>query len=135
MLEGQAVVLVAAFSVLMVAISRPADAGALVLGVALAALIAVPLGLAVAALLPRELEGTLVVIGVVGIEMSLPTSAALAPFLPLYGPLDLLAIASGSDGALAPPLAHGLGVGAGLFLLAVVLWTRRVRLQRPARSR
>ena len=42
-----------------------------------------------AALLPRELEGTLAIIGVVGIEMSLPTSAALAPFLPLYGPVRL----------------------------------------------
>ncbi len=108
--------------------------GALVLGVALAALIGVPLGLAVATLLPRELEGTLAIIGVVGIEMSLPAGAAPAPFLPLYGPVRLLTIASGDDGAIAPALLHGLAYGIGLFAAAVLLWTRRVRLQHPPGS-
>ena len=131
LLEGLALVLVVAFAALMAVLSRPPDAGALVLGVGLAGLVAVPLGLAVAALLPRELEGTLAIIGVVGIEMSLPTGAALAPFLPLYGPLRLLhgAAEGGADPLSA--MGHGLAYGAALFALAVLLWTRRVRVRRP----
>jgi hypothetical protein len=42
----------------------------------------------------------------------------------------LLEIAAGTDGAIVPPLLHGLAAGTGLFLVAVLLWTRRVRLRR-----
>ncbi len=135
LLEGVAAILVAVFSALMIAISRPPDPATLVLGVALAALVGVPFGLALASLLPRELEGTLAIIGIVGIELSLPTSAALAPFLPLYGPLNLLRVAAGSGEAVAPSLVHGLAFSLGLFLLAILLWTRRVRVLRATSLR
>lgn len=134
LLQGLALALVAAFSALIVAVSRPANPGMLVLGVALAAMVDVPLGLAVAALLPRELEGTLAIIGVVGIEMSLPTGAMLAPFLPLYGPIRLLEVASGMDASVGTALLHGLGSALLLFAVAVLLWTRRVRVQRHTMS-
>jgi hypothetical protein len=39
----------------------------------------------VAAVFPRELEGALRLIAVVGIEMGLPVDSGLAPFLPLWG--------------------------------------------------
>jgi ABC-2 type transport system ATP-binding protein len=42
----------------------------------LMALVSVPLGLAIGALVPRELEGTLVLIGVVGVETSVPPTPA-----------------------------------------------------------
>ncbi len=129
-LVGFGLALAAVFGGFLIARSEPARSGALLLGVGLAALVGVPLGLAVAALLPRELEGMLTIIGVVGIELSLPAGAAIAPFLPLYGPLRTLAVASGRGGEVGPSLLHGLAYGAGLFALAVALWTRRVRVRR-----
>lgn len=129
-LEGLAFVLVAVFSVLMLTLSAPTSPGALVLALVLTAAIAVPLGLAVAALLPRELEGALTLIGIVGIEMSLPVDSDLAPVLPLYGPLRLLdaARAAGTDGGL--PILHAVVTTVVLLAVAAVLWWRRVRIVR-----
>ncbi|MDP9367181.1 MAG: hypothetical protein M3Q03_02715 [Chloroflexota bacterium] len=131
LLAGLALILAAVCAVVVIPISAPPRPVVVLPGVALAALIGVPLGLAVAALLPRELEGMLTIIGVVGIELSLPAGAALASFLPLYGPIKILALASGDEGSPAPWLLHGFGYAAALFALAVLVWTRRVRLRRP----
>lgn len=130
LLDALAAALVIVACALIVTTSRLVDPGFLVLGVALASLVGVPLGLAVATVMPRELEGMLVIIGVVGITMSLPTESSLAPFLPLYGPLKLLEAASGSDLNLFAALAHGLAYSTGLVILAVLVWTRRVRIRR-----
>ena len=92
------------------------------------------MGLAVGTVMPRELEGMLVIIGVVGITMSLPTESSLAPFLPLYGPIKLLEAASGSDLNLFAALAHGLTYSTGLLILAVLVWTRRVRIRREIQT-
>ena len=129
-LQTLALVLVGAFSALIVTLSEPAEPTALVLGIALTAFVGVPLGLAVAALLPRELEGTMLLVGVVGIELSLPGDAAAAPFLPLYGPLHLAGVAAGAPEAVAPLVVHSLGFAAGLFLLAAVSWGARTRVRR-----
>ncbi len=119
LLAGLGLILAAVCAVVVIPISAPPR------------LLVVLPGVAVAALLPRELEGMLTIIGVVGIELSLPAGAALAPFLPLYGPIKILALASGDEGSPAPWLLHGFGYAAALFALAVLVWTRRVRLRRP----
>src|SRR6266496_3413721 len=67
-LEGLSVPIVAGSSALMVVGSNPPRPWILVLAVAMVALVAVPFGLAVAALLPRELAAT---------EMSLVYAAVL----------------------------------------------------------
>ncbi len=131
LLAGVGIILAGLCAAIVTVISTPDRPAILLPGVVLAALIGVPLGLAVAALLPRELEGMLTIIGVVGIELSLPAGAALAPFLPLYGPIKILALASGDEGSPAPWLLHGVGYAGVLFALAVLVWTRRVRLRRP----
>lgn len=131
LLVGVGMLLAAVCAAVVLPISTPPRPLMLLPGVALAAFIGVPLGLAVAALLPRELEGMLTIIGVVGIELSLPTSAGLAPFLPLYGPIKVLALASGDAGSPLPWLLHGSAYAAVLFALAVLVWTRRVRLRHP----
>ncbi len=130
LLMGVGMALAALCAAIVLVISAPERPVILLPGVVLAALIGVPLWLAVAALLPRELEGMLTIIGVVGIELSLPAGAALAPCLPLYGPIKILALASGDDGSPARWLLHGLGYAAALFALAVLVWTRRVRVRR-----
>jgi hypothetical protein len=125
--ESLAVVMMAGFSALAIPLSAPERPAVLLLAVALETVVAVPLGLMVATLLPRELEGTLAIIGIVGIEMSVPSNSGLASVLPLYGPLKLIEAALGSADALAPAVLHGAGYAAALFLISAALWTRRVR--------
>jgi hypothetical protein len=122
-LQAFAFLIAAVYTVLFVARSS-ATAGPLVLAVAVTALIGVPLGLALAAVLPRELEGTLALIAIIGIQTSLPPDLAIAPALPFYGPIKLIQTSWNSHGAILPYFGHGL-LAAGLLLaLAMVLWTR-----------
>lgn len=106
----------------------------LVTGLAMLALVSVPLGLAIGALVPRELEGTLVLIGLVGVAMSIPPDLALAGALPLYGPLKTLegALEPVGGAGLAGPVMHTTVSAAGLVSLAAWRWNRRVRVARPA---
>ena len=53
-----------------------------------------------AALLPRELEGTLALVGVIGVQTSLPPNLAIAPALPFYGPIKLIRASWTSQGAI-----------------------------------
>jgi hypothetical protein len=105
----------------------PPHPSALVLAIATTALVSVPLGLAVAALLPRELEGTLVVIVLIGIQMSLPASASATKYTPLWGPMQLTEVAS-YGGDLAGPVLHAVACAAVVLLIAVLAWQRRLRI-------
>jgi hypothetical protein len=110
-----------------------ADPGLFVVALALMALVSVPLGLVIGALVPRELEGTLVLIGIVGVGTSVPPGTDGAQVLPLWGPLEVLQIAAGwSTGSPAAGVAHTLGAAAALLALAAWRWHRRVRVSRPA---
>jgi hypothetical protein len=130
-LQAFAFMIAAVYSVLLVARS-PAAAGPLILAVAVTALIGVPLGLAVAALLPREMEGTLVLIAVIGVQTSLPSNLAVAPALPFYGPVKLIRASWTSQGAILPDVLHGLLAAALLLALAMILWSRGSAVHSPA---
>lgn len=132
LLEGLALALAGLFSALMVGMSAPPEPGALILAVGLSGLVAVPLGLAVAAVFPRELEGALTLIAVVGIEMGLPVDSGLAPFLPLWGPLKLVVVARGVGEGLTLPVLHALASTGALLVISATLWWRRVRVTRHA---
>lgn len=132
LLEGLALVLVVAFSALMAVMTAPPGTGALVLAVALSGVIAVPLGLAVASVFPRELEGTLTLIALVGIEMGLPTTSTVAVLLPLWGPLRLVEVARGVEHGTTVPLLHASASMAVLLAMSALLWWQRVRVARHA---
>lgn len=108
------------------------DAGLILVALLLMAVVSVALGLAIGALVPRELEGTLILIGVVGVAMSVPPETAVARSLPLWGPIEIISIASGfSDGAVAGAVAHALGAVLVLLAVASWAWLRRIRIHRP----
>ncbi len=110
-------------------VDRPTAALALVL----MAIVSVPLGLAIGALVPRELEGTLVLIGIVGVGSSVPMDQALAQALPLWGPLKVLQIAAGMDqGPSTRGVIHTLLTAGLLLVLAYLSWRRRVRVARSS---
>lgn len=98
----------------------------LVLALVLMAIVSVPLGLAIGAVVPRELEGTLVLIGIVGVAMSVPPDSGVAQVLPLWGPLEVTQVAAGwTDGPVTGGVLHTLGSAAVLLAIAYVFWRRR----------
>jgi hypothetical protein len=129
-LDVLALPLVAATAALMAVVSQPSRPWILGLAVAMVAVIAVPFGLAIGALVPNELEATLILIGVVGIQLSLDGNALMGKLLPFWGPRRLLDIALGDPGSV--PKLVALSVGYAAVLLVVALWfmARRVAVRR-----
>jgi hypothetical protein len=125
-------VLAAAGAVGMTVVSAPASEGALLAACALVPVVAVALGLAVGAVLPHDLEGVLVIIGVVGVQLSLNQSTWLNLLLPLDGPIQIAYRAGGQSASpVGPMLLHSLVSTLALLALAAVVWSRKVRVRHP----
>jgi hypothetical protein len=103
--------------------------GAIALIMALTVAVAAPFGLALAALLPRELEGTLVLLLVVELQMMLDPAGAAARVLPFWFSREIgtYAVDHTDGGYLRRGLLHGLAYLA--VLLAVVAVGAAVRLR------
>ena len=121
---------VAGSSMLMALVSHPPRPWALGLAVELVAVVAIPFGLGVGALLPRELEATLVLIGVVGIQLSLDVSEGLSKVLPFYGPERLLDASLGGDYPVGAAVAVSLLYAAVLLAASFFVMARRIRVRR-----
>ena len=80
--------------------------------------------------MPRELEGTLVLIGVVGIQLASIRTPLVAKLLPFYGPRQLIAVGANGEGPVAWPLLLTLGYGLGLLVLGADLVASRVSIVR-----
>ena len=104
----------------------------MLLGVAAVALVSVPFGLAVGAV-PRELEGTLVLIGVVGIQFAVaPPRGHLEGLAVLRSPTTPAASLS-RGGAIALPWGRRFAYGLALLIAARLFVLRRVNVTRHAR--
>ncbi len=117
---AMSVPIVGGSAALMAAVSNPPRPWALGGGVALVALVAVPFGLAVGALVPRELEATL----------SLDPSVGLAKVLPFYGPEQLIDSSLGSSFSVWTAVVASLAYAAALLIVALLLIGRRIRVRR-----
>jgi hypothetical protein len=113
-----------------------AEPGLVILAFVLLAVVSVPLGMAIGALVPREMEGTLVLIGVLGVGMSVPPDTPVARVLPTWGPVEIIQAATGiADVPTAAPVAHALVSTVLLLALVSWSWRRRVRIvRRPEES-
>jgi hypothetical protein len=122
------------FSVVIVLGTGPMDTGALVAGVVLVAVSSVPFGLAVGTLAPHELEGVLILIGVVGVQLTLQSTETLAKLLPFWGPERLI------DHSLDPTIGLGaaipvdLAYAAARFAVAAYLMQRRAPREGVSKS-
>ena len=107
-------------------IARP---GALALMLGLTAVIAVPLGMLIGALVPRDLEGTLVLIAFVGIQMAIDPAKESAKFLPFWSSREIgtYVVDPVGNEYLQRGLQHGIGVTVGLILFAAVMAAIRLR--------
>jgi hypothetical protein len=131
-LGGLGLVIATGFAALMSAVSHPETPWLLGVGVGVVALQSVPFGLAVAAVVPHELEGTLVVIGVVGIQIATHLDSVLSKCLPFYGPRRLINVAvTGHGSVLGPLLQTGL-YALALLVIARMFMARRLSARPPA---
>jgi len=126
LLDAAGVVLSALFATLLLLVSGTPHVDVLVLALVLVALVAVPLGLVLAVLVPHELEATLLLIGLIGIEMILPSESATVGDLPLGGPQELLDRAAGKPNPVAVTTALGRSA-VWVVALTVVAAYRPVR--------
>lgn len=122
----------AGFSILMWLVTDPLRPWVMALGVAVVALQSIPFGLAVGAVVPRELEGTLVLIGVVGMQLAMEPDAAAAKALPFYGAGRLFESAVVPDGPVLGPVVQTAVYGVALLLVARLALVRRLSVQRHA---
>lgn len=101
--------------------------GAVALIMALTVAVAPPFGLALSAVLPRELEGTLVLLVVIGLQMMLDPAGTAAHVLPFWFSREIAtyAIDHTGRGYLDRGLLHGLSAALLLTAVATVAW--RVR--------
>jgi len=103
----------------------------LVAGVILTGLVAVPLGLALGALLPRELEAVLILIGIVGIQITASPDTTIATLLPFHAARQLLDGAVATSAAFWPQLAAAVAYSTALLGITWAAWRRRAAARRP----
>lgn len=116
----------AGFSILMTSVSHPQRPWLTFLGVAAVAMLSIPFGLAVGTAVPHELEGTLVLIGVVGMQLAVEPTSPVAKILPFYGPQELIRSSLDTTGPIAWPILLSAAYGMALLVLARILVARRV---------
>jgi hypothetical protein len=111
----------------------PPNLGLVWLGSYLGGVVGAGIGLIIGSLLPRQLEGTILIIGLIGLEVTIPFSVAFRQFMPLYGPQ---AIFMGGRFTEDPDVAvHVLRAVVWALVLsgiAVAIWTWRTRVLEPA---
>jgi hypothetical protein len=109
--------------------------GAIALIMMLTVAVAAPFGLALSAVLPRELEGTLVLLTVVGLQMIMDPAGAASRLLPFWFSREIgtYAIDHTDGGYLARGLAHGIVLT--LALTAVVAIASGIRLRQRSHLR
>ncbi|WP_225849937.1 ABC transporter permease [Streptomyces sp. HPF1205] len=105
-----------------------AIAAAMVLTVAVAA----PLGMLLGAVVPRELEGALLLMALVGAQMITDPGASAAKALPFWSARELATYAVDHTGAdyLRRGLLHGAGCAVVLFTAASLCTAARLRARR-----
>jgi hypothetical protein len=124
-LELFGVVVSALFSVVMVLGTGPQHPVVLGIGVELVAAISVPFGLAVGALVPHELEGVLILIGVVGIQLTLGSNQTIAKLLPFWGAQRIISYSVGVSASTG--IAPLIAVAYPTVLLAVAAYIAHAR--------
>jgi hypothetical protein len=125
LLEIFGVAVSAVFSVVMVFGTGPSHPWLLAAGVGLVAFTSVPFGLAVGALAPHELEGVLVLIGVVGVQLTLQSTQPISRVLPFWGAQRLLQHSIDGTVSIGAAVPSGLGYAAALFVAATYIMHRR----------
>jgi hypothetical protein len=117
----------------LVAVDAPdVRLGATALGMAFCVAVAAPFGLLIGVLLPRELEGTLLLLTAVALQMTIDPASAAAKFTPFWSSREIGTYAVDHTGAdyLSRGTLHGVGFTVGLVAVVAVVVTARQRRRR-----
>jgi hypothetical protein len=125
LLEAFGVAVAALFSAVMVIGSDPAHPWILAGGIELVAVTSVPFGLAVGALAPHELEGVLIMIGAVGIQLTLDSTQTVAKALPFLGTQRVIRHSLDATVSIGAAVPVGIGYAAVLLAAAGYVMHRR----------
>lgn len=111
---------------------RDLDFASLITAIVLAAVVAVTIGVLAAALVPREMEGVLVIIGVIGIQMS----GDVQNWMPLWGASQLIrrSVGMADAASIGAAITHSVIYAAVLLAIGIVIWARRVSLRPPGQA-
>jgi ABC-type polysaccharide/polyol phosphate export permease len=126
-LLGISTLLAVLFGVVMTIGSRPARVGDVFLALLLTTVVSTPMGWLIAALVPRELEGTLLLIGLVGLQVSIPIGGP-EWLVPYWAPLRLTDYDRSPIGP-GWPILHALAWAVLIAVVAIALWRRRVQVR------
>jgi hypothetical protein len=97
--------------------------------------VAAPFGMLIGAVLPRELEGTLLLLTVVAVQMLIDPAGSGAKLTPFWSSREIAtwAVDHTDDGYLTRGSLHGLAVTALLVLAVAAVSTARLRRRRHVR--
>ncbi|RSN64135.1 hypothetical protein DMH12_03690 [Streptomyces sp. WAC 04229] len=109
----------ALYAVVVIVDQEVADPRAVALELALTTLVAVPLGLLLGLAVSRDLEGTLLLISVIGAQMVIDPANDAAKALPFWSTREIItyAVDGAGSGSLTSGVTHAL-VATGLLVLA-----------------
>ncbi|MER5358436.1 hypothetical protein [Streptomyces sp. NPDC002785] len=109
----------ALYSVVVIVDQDVQSPQAVVLELALTTVVAVPLGLLLGLVVPRDLEGSLLLISVIGAQMVIDPAKDSARLLPFWSTREIItyAVDGSASGSLASGTTHAIVV-AGLLILA-----------------
>jgi hypothetical protein len=115
----------------MVSVSHPPRTGWTIVAVAALAVVAAPVGLLIGTVVARDLEAVLVLMGLVGVQLSLDVDQLPSKLLPFYGPRRLIEVALGQQFSATTALAATAGYSLAAIALAAAVARKRLR-QPPA---
>ncbi|MDW3847043.1 ABC transporter permease [Micromonospora sp. BRA006-A] len=123
------------YFLLVLADQRDVRYGVIALIMTLTVFVSAPFGLLLSAVLPRELEGTLVLLTVVGLQMVMDPAGSVTRALPFWFSRELAtyAVDHTDGGYLTRGLTHGLAFAVALTVLVVVAAAVRLRQRRHLR--
>ncbi len=128
-LETVSLAISAVTSAVMIVGTGPASPADVLAGVILVGVVAVPLCLALGALVARELEATLVLIGIAGIQLTAGSDSDISRLLPFRSAGQLLDASVSASAGFWPRLAASVAYAAVMLTIAWLAWLRRVAIR------
>jgi len=126
------------YAVIVVLDQEPLNGWAVTVALLVSACLSVPLGLLVGILVPRDFEGMLILIMIVGLQMIVDPDRTLAQVLPLWSTREFLTYGIEGSADLVKAWRHavvyGLGLAASGFAITLIRLRRRSHLVRLTNS-
>lgn len=129
-LTAVALVIGGAYALLVTFDQEVERAWAIAAALIVSAVLSVPLGILVGRLIPREFEGMLVLITVVGLQTIVDPGSSLAQLLPLWSTRELLSYGIEGHGDLSAAWTHAAVYGFAVLVAGFAITWSRLRNRR-----